>query len=71
MRWSEKPYNGPVCGDKRTKEGFLFIPTYLFNPKTQLYEWRWLERTSWTETYIVTHGEDSTVGFWKPEDWVV
>ena len=71
MRWSEKPHTGPVSGDKRTKEGFLLIPKYLFNPKTRLYEWRWLERTSWIQVYTVVHSEDWTDGYWKSEDWVV
>ena len=70
MRWSEKPHTGPVHGNKRTKEGFLFFPKRLLNPKTDLYEWRWLERASWTQTYLVAFGEDTTVGFWSSEEWV-
>ena len=72
MRWSEKPHNAhPVHGNRRTKEGFLLFPKRLFNTKTRLYEWRWLERASWTQVYVVAFGEDTTTGFWNSEEWVV
>lgn len=67
MRWTPAEKSYPKYGDRRTVTRFLWLPRKMGD------EWRWLEKSSWTQEYQIFVYEDYDMGKWvalENEGWI-
>lgn len=59
----------PREGDMRIRKKFLLFPKTMYNPITRKDEMRWLETTSWVQTYVFAYLSYSLGPKWHDGYW--